>query len=356
MNLILNTLLMVFLSYAPLSDQTQQNSKSFWKVRVSSLPKTGDVTNILPLDNNRVCLSFANPNCLVIINALTLRQENRVLLPAEPMLLSIDQDRNEIFMVSANRPILTIVDASSLKILSSIGLPRQMSPTEIALDESHNLAYIGDEREPVIYVVDLQKRLVTTHIHLSGPALKLALSRSKRRLYVATQIPLPKPPKVVTTATATLDVINLTSQQRINTISLPMDRVARLCLLETKHLLYVLSKEKSLIVALTLDEEDRLPIARGPKVIPDNWGSEDGWGVDLAYDAGSDILYDLSAGLNTHWFCAISQKTLTVKQKISADGAIVVLQPRQGHRSSRVYILGTRNLIIIEPKQVQERK
>ncbi len=147
----------------------------------------GCETRRLPLESSfRATLyTLGDDHQLWSVNARTLAFQNGVPLGGQPVALTFNAARNELYVLLRSPNRVTVINAENNRLVGRIYLP--LEPVAMAMSADGRSLYVScdDHEAQALYQIDLPARQIVNHVRLDGRAATLALSPSGDTILVA---------------------------------------------------------------------------------------------------------------------------------------------------------------------------
>ncbi|HET8893326.1 MAG TPA: YncE family protein [Gaiellaceae bacterium] len=125
---------------------------------VSSFHVAGNLTNINALDTSRkrfYAVSNNNPEAVIGFDTGTQQTVGSVTVDSQPWGLGVESWSGRVLAVLPGDNAITVIDPSTWKELAHV--PVGKCPFQIAVDDARKLAYVSDQADNAVTVVDLAK-------------------------------------------------------------------------------------------------------------------------------------------------------------------------------------------------------
>jgi len=131
---------------------------------------------------NRIYTTTAGSDQLVAVDAGSRQVYGRAHTNAEPVQARLTPDEKNIVVVNRRAGMVSIHDARTLQLLSSVAVIA--APEEVVVAPDSKLAFVMSRTQNRLSVVDLERAVLVTNLELAGKPTQILLKPDGGELYV----------------------------------------------------------------------------------------------------------------------------------------------------------------------------
>jgi len=336
-----------FVLFPDADNSTATGQPKYLRATMRPLPKMAEnAGNITLLPGGNFCFAASNPDGLGFLSRTDLKPLNRVPMLYSVLPVTLNPVLPELYASVMEEPVIHVFNLKTKKFVRKIRIPTGLAYLRMGVAKDGKKAFVIDRLKKVLYVVNLAEGKVLKQIALSGKPEQLVLAESVGKLY----IPLEQPEDVTPLKNRKppifrIDVIDLATEKRNETIAFEGEEVASLSVDSVSRTLFVLSVTEGMLRAFTIGKKHELK----PSPLPAQMAGDQGpRGNGLLFDEKSGYLYVSSSGANSNWISVVEPNTFKVVGKLSGGDGNMALWHSPNGKESILYTRSRSGLIEVE--------
>ena len=165
--------------------QNSQSKKSI-ESRVFDLPQGSNPTDVAVV-GSRLVVAASKKKSLLVLDPSNGDLVREVPLPSEPFRLSYSQFGKKLYVTSLKSNSVYVLNSEDLSLMQTVTLPKNAQPSDIAVSQNAEIAFIGDRVAPQLFVVDLDDTTNIEQVAVSAPTLCVELDETGEKIYIGSK-------------------------------------------------------------------------------------------------------------------------------------------------------------------------